>query len=382
MRILYVPAEILPGGPVACGAAVRSVCMQKALEKFAEVDVVYPRAAGPRPEYTFRDKLRNLLSFISLRNYYPVEKENESMLDAAVASGDYDYIAVHFVSTVFRCGLDKYASRLVVDADDSVAGFERTLADAQRSIPAKLHHLLISASLHIGMKRFSAKVRHIFFSDPSVTGYANSSCLPNTPGCLPPDGRPLCPPVDPAALPPRVLMVGNMGWWPNKVGAGRLVNDIFPAVRAALPDAELHIAGSVDEESRTGWSAVPGVSVMGFVPDLREEYASCRCVAVSVYHGSGTSIKTLEAMAMGRPIVSSPFGMRGFGSFLKDGEDCIVASSDGEFAAGIVRLLTDAGLGRSMADSAFAKALEHCGDSVFQACVKDVFDELGYDRAA
>lgn len=380
MRILYVPAELPSGGEVTCGAAVRSSCLLRALKKTAETDVVYLDDPRIPEKYTLRVKLRNLLSFASLRNYYPVDREKERMLDAAVSGGDYDFIVAHFVDTVFRCGLEKYADRLVVDADDSVAGFERTVARVQRSLPAKLHHLLMSSSLDLGMKRFTSRVRHVFFSDPSVTGYRNSSYLPNTPGCLPPEGGPLCPPADFAAVPPRIIMVGNMGWWPNRVGVDRLVENVFPAVRAAVPDAELHIVGSVDDGCRSRWASVPGVTVMGFVPDLKEEYASCRCAAVSVYHGSGTSIKTLEAIAMGRPLVSSPFGMRGFGDFLKDGEDCLVASSDGEFAAGLVRLLTDAPLGAGMAASAFAKAQKNCGDEVFDRGVKEVFEKLASEK--
>ena len=64
-----------------------------------------------------------------------------------------------------------------------------------------------------------------------------------------------------------------------------------------------------DNEAR--WSAVEGVKVVGFVDDLTDLYRHALACVVPVEKGSGTCIKTLEAMAYSRVCLATPFGARG-----------------------------------------------------------------------
>jgi glycosyltransferase involved in cell wall biosynthesis len=66
--------------------------------------------------------------------------------------------------------------------------------------------------------------------------------------------------------------------------------------------------------------------------------------------GSGTRLKAFEAMALGRPVVSTVLGVEGLA--VKPGEHCLVADAADAFAANIVRLLEDAGLRRRLAGAA------------------------------
>ncbi len=74
----------------------------------------------------------------------------------------------------------------------------------------------------------------------------------------------------------------------------------------------------------------PAVFNLGQVDDLDQVYRDARAVVVPLFHGTGISIKTLEAMGQGKAVVATPCGRRG----LSDCEDCLISlPSDVEPAA-------------------------------------------------
>ena len=66
--------------------------------------------------------------------------------------------------------------------------------------------------------------------------------------------------------------------------------------------------------------------------------------------GSGTRLKTFEAMALGRPVVSTTLGVEGLA--VVPGEHCLIADTAETFGAEIIRLLADAQLRSRLAASA------------------------------
>lgn len=104
----------------------------------------------------------------------------------------------------------------------------------------------------------------------------------------------------------KLLFVGN-NYLPNIFAIKRFAEIAFPKIRAAHPDAELHICGSVCRELDIPANAQKGVVLRGFVPDLTAEYASSAIVINPVQFGSGLSIKTPEALAFGKAVVCSPY---------------------------------------------------------------------------
>jgi glycosyltransferase involved in cell wall biosynthesis len=70
-----------------------------------------------------------------------------------------------------------------------------------------------------------------------------------------------------------------------------------------------------------------------------------------VRFGGGTRIKTLEAFAHRRPVVSTTVGCEGIDAV--DGVHALLADDPAALAASCVRLLEDRDLGRSLTDAAF-----------------------------
>jgi glycosyltransferase involved in cell wall biosynthesis len=82
----------------------------------------------------------------------------------------------------------------------------------------------------------------------------------------------------------------------------------------------------------------PAVTLLGPVDDLSQTYRAAKAVVVPLFEGTGVSIKTLEAMGAGKPVIATPCGRRG----LSDCEDSLIClpfeAAPAEAAARIVSL--------------------------------------------
>jgi glycosyltransferase involved in cell wall biosynthesis len=92
------------------------------------------------------------------------------------------------------------------------------------------------------------------------------------------------------------------------------------------------------------------IQIHAFVEDLRPLYAQAAVVVVPLEVSAGTNIKVMEAMACGRPVVSTPVGCAGLG--LVDGCDALIRSAPEEFAAAICDLLSDPARRNAIANAA------------------------------
>ena len=117
-----------------------------------------------------------------------------------------------------------------------------------------------------------------------------------------------------------LLTVGQMAYPPNHEGVDRFLAEIWPSVRAAFPRLTYRIVGrGAPEACHRRWRATPGVEAAGFVEDLDAAYASALACVAPVDAGSGTCIKTIEALLHGRCCLAAPFAVRGWERETLDG---------------------------------------------------------------
>jgi glycosyltransferase involved in cell wall biosynthesis len=119
------------------------------------------------------------------------------------------------------------------------------------------------------------------------------------------------------------------------------------------------------------------VEFTGFLPDLRPHLAEAAAVVVPLRIGGGTRLKIVEAMAMGKAIVSTSLGAEGIEAVT--GRDILIADEPADFAAAVGRLLGEPGLASQIGQSArqlseqryawsaAARALENFFRKVLQA---------------
>ncbi|HUC32793.1 MAG TPA: glycosyltransferase [Ilumatobacteraceae bacterium] len=136
------------------------------------------------------------------------------------------------------------------------------------------------------------------------------------------------PPVPPPGEAGRVVYIANFDYQPNRVAARWLLDDVMPHVRG---DVRLDLVGPFGDLLQPG--------APGLVPDVAPYLTAASVVVCPLLHGAGTSIKVLEAMAYGRPVVTTSIGIRGL-DVVPD-EHVLVADDAPAFGAAVSSLLAD-----------------------------------------
>ena len=121
---------------------------------------------------------------------------------------------------------------------------------------------------------------------------------------------------------------------------------IWPRVLRELPGAKMLFLGKDPPPSLTR-HASERVQFTGTVPDVRPYLSQSSACVVPLRVAGGSRIKILEAMAAGLPVVSTPEGAEGLD--VVPGEHLLIARNVDEFVGGVVRLLQDGALARSLA---------------------------------
>src|SRR5207247_2261562 len=110
-----------------------------------------------------------------------------------------------------------------------------------------------------------------------------------------------------------------------------LVSDVFPRIRALVPDARLAIVGKgLSDAALARVRGQEGVEYVGAVADVRPYIARASVVINYVESGGGIAIKILEAMAMAKPVVANAIAAEGIAAM--PARDLLVASTKSEFA--------------------------------------------------
>lgn len=109
-----------------------------------------------------------------------------------------------------------------------------------------------------------------------------------------------------------LLFVGLFSYRPNIEAARILARRVLPAVRRRFPDATLTLAGR-DPHKDVRKLASNAVRVTGTVPNMAELFDSHAAFVNPVAFGGGSSLKVLEPLATGVPLVGSSFAVRGWG---------------------------------------------------------------------
>ncbi len=183
--------------------------------------------------------------------------------------------------------------------------------------------------------------------------------------------RPLPPP--PGNAVPRLIFVGNMDYRPNVDAAVRLCNRILPLIRDRVGKVEVWIVGT---NPRPELRLLNGndVHVTGRVGDVQPYYQQSQVCVVPLRAGGGTRLKILEAMALGRPVVSTTIGCEGLDAV--EGRHLLIADSDEEFAAKTARLLLDQALWQDLSRCARQLVEQKYDWDILAGQLMSLYDEL------
>ncbi|HOU20924.1 MAG TPA: glycosyltransferase, partial [Kiritimatiellia bacterium] len=144
----------------------------------------------------------------------------------------------------------------------------------------------------------------------------------------------------PVPLKSDFLSMGSYYHRPNAEGLDWFIQRVWPQVRRAVPEAEFRVIGPGLPAGRgAAYARVPGITVLGVVPDVVSQYRECAFTIAPIWTGAGINIKVFESYAFGRTSVLTPFAHRGYEDCLEDGISVCVAKSPEEYAQACVNLL-------------------------------------------
>jgi glycosyltransferase involved in cell wall biosynthesis len=153
-----------------------------------------------------------------------------------------------------------------------------------------------------------------------------------------------------------LVFTGTMDFRPNVDAALWFAREVLPRIRTQVEDACFFAVGQRPHRRLDVLRDDPAVTLTGFVEDTRSYIAEAAVYVVPLRMGGGTRFKILEALAMGKGVVSTTLGAEGFP--VTRGKELLLADGAEDFARAVVSLLNApekrASLGR--AGRAFVEA--------------------------
>jgi glycosyltransferase involved in cell wall biosynthesis len=145
--------------------------------------------------------------------------------------------------------------------------------------------------------------------------------------------------VEPETEFPSIAITGTMSGARNKTAVLYFYNEIYPLIKERISQVKLYIVGSNPEKEILRLSVDRSVIVTGYVDDLRPYLSRAWVVVAPLQEAFGVKIRVLQAMAVGKPVVSTSMGATGIN--VSPGENIILADEPREFADRVIGLLND-----------------------------------------
>ena len=304
-----------------------------------------------------RKRLRQLASLGSSHSYEWLGHNEEPLRAALEQMLAHRYDVVHFelapmAGYAAACGLDRHARPILcLDEHNIEYDIVRRTAGTEASA-------LRRAYSAIEWRKVRREERHAWshLDGCTLTSARDQEMLladePTARTALVPNG------VDvdffratPEAVPHKsqtLLFFGAIDYYPNTDAVLFFLHDVLPQLVARYPHLRLCIVGRKPPESIVVQRSVD-VEVTGVVDDVRPWLDSADVVIVPLRIGGGTRLKILEAMAMGKAVVSTTIGAEGLEVVPE--RDLLVADDAAAFVTQIGRLLDDPGLAKRIGAS-------------------------------
>jgi glycosyltransferase involved in cell wall biosynthesis len=135
-----------------------------------------------------------------------------------------------------------------------------------------------------------------------------------------------------------LVFTGSMDWLANQDAIDFFLSEVLPLLRERVPGALLTVVGRNPSETLIQRaSRDSGLTVTGFVDDVRPYMGRAAVFVVPIRIGGGTRLKIFEAMSMGKPVVSTTVGAEGLP--LEPGADIIIEDDPAAMVEALARLL-------------------------------------------
>jgi len=225
---------------------------------------------------------------------------------------------------------------MVFDAVDCLTGLFRQMARAKKSLPARAVMTLEAWKLCFYEPRALRRFDRIAITSDSerdalleLDPRLRVDTVPNGVDTeyFAPNGVP--------RVPGRIIFSGKMSYSPNAQAATWFAREVFPRIRSRWVDAQFVVAGSNPPQAVRALAEVPGITVTGYLDDMRPEMEVASVAVAPMQSAVGIQNKVLEAMAMALPVVAGPLATRAIG---RDTPGVVEAETPEQVADAVGRL--------------------------------------------
>lgn len=289
---------------------------------------------------------------------YYASKKYETMLHRVVAEEKPDLFISHLLRMapyLERMGVQQHS---IVEMTDALSRtYSMSLKASNGGLRKYIYHIeyrLIARYEQHVISNFPktivvSKNDETFLRSANPTGATSLKTYTNGVHCL--DH------LSDAFQPQRMCFIGNMRTMQNQDAVLYFVNDILPLIRKQIPTVKFYIVGSLPPPNIQRLAS-DDIIVTDFVDDLESEIQQAALVVAPVRVAAGIQNKVLQAMACGVPVVLSELLCAAI-PHLEDGENCAVASSEEDFSAKCVKILSDRDYRNDLARKGYEMVRRH-----------------------
>lgn len=140
--------------------------------------------------------------------------------------------------------------------------------------------------------------------------------------------------------PNSLIFAGSLNWYPNISAIQSFIREVWPKVKLQRPGVRLYVVGMKPSGALARWLRQdPQITLVDSPPDVRPWVTKAAAFICPTKDGGGTKVKILDAMAMGKAVVSTSIGCEGLE--VKHGENVLIGDSPEDFASMISQALAN-----------------------------------------
>lgn len=265
-----------------------------------------------------------------------ISEEYSKKLIELLQNNHYDVIQLETLYLApFLQVIKKYSHAMIVlRAHNIEHEIWKRIATQVKFIPKKLYLLYLSNKL----KRFEIETLNAYDFLVAITerdlayfkslGYKNG-CVASPVGF---DLKQYLPDYSAFKKPMAISFIGSLDWMPNNEAVRWFLDAVWPIVHKKFPDLEFHFAGRNAPADLRNINRSQ-VYFHSDVHDAKSFMIKYPVLIVPVFAGSGIRVKILEAMALGRVVITTSIGLEGIPA--KHKEEVILANSVHDFLESI-----------------------------------------------
>jgi glycosyltransferase involved in cell wall biosynthesis len=172
---------------------------------------------------------------------------------------------------------------------------------------------------------------------------------------------------------PSLFHIGALDWPPNQEGMLWFFESVWPHILKRHPNVQFYLAGR-NPSSKIKNLKIKNLHYLGEVESATEFIAGKAIGIVPLLSGSGMRIKIVEAMAMGKPQVTTSIGAEG--NPAKDQEEIMIADNPKEFAEKVCMLIEDKVLFDRISKNAYEFAIREFDYDKITTSLIDFYNSL------